>query len=120
PTTRCRSSPGSTPYCGQERGLDIPFVLISGTIGEEVAVAARQRGTAGHRLKDRLTHLGPPSALGRMARSLARTAGSRYCRVDSSLARVGPTPRLGQAGRCDPLILAPRERHRQGTGAELP
>jgi hypothetical protein len=28
-------------------------------------------------------------------------------------------PRAAGVGRWDPLILAPRERHRQGTGLEL-
>jgi two-component system, NtrC family, sensor kinase len=42
----------------QERGLDIPFVIVSGTIGEEVAVAAMKQGAADYLLKDRLTRLG--------------------------------------------------------------
>ena len=42
-----------------ERGLDVPFIIVSGTIGEEVAVAAMTRGAADYLLKDRLTRLGP-------------------------------------------------------------
>ena len=42
-----------------ERGLDIPFILISGTIGEDLAVEAIQRGAEDYLLKDRLTRLGP-------------------------------------------------------------
>ncbi|MDE3087952.1 MAG: PAS domain S-box protein [Chloroflexota bacterium] len=42
----------------QERGLDIPFILVSGNIGEDLAVAAMQRGAADYLLKDRLTRLG--------------------------------------------------------------
>lgn len=38
--------------------LDIPFILISGTIGEDTAVAAMQQGAADYLLKDRLTRLG--------------------------------------------------------------
>jgi len=41
-----------------------------------------------------------------------------------TFARFGPTRRSIEDkkcpfGRCDPLILAGRERHRQGTGVEL-
>ncbi len=43
----------------QQRGLDIPFILISGTVGEDVAVEAMKQGAADYLLKDRLTRLGP-------------------------------------------------------------
>jgi PAS domain S-box-containing protein len=42
----------------QETGLDIPFILVSGTIGEELAVSAMKQGAADYLLKDRLTRLG--------------------------------------------------------------
>lgn len=42
----------------QERGRDIPFILISGTIGEETAVAAMKQRAADYLLKDRLGRLG--------------------------------------------------------------
>ncbi len=42
----------------KERGFDIPFILISGTIGEDVAVQAMKRGAADYLLKDRLARLG--------------------------------------------------------------
>jgi PAS domain S-box-containing protein len=47
----------------RERELDIPFILISGTMGEEVAVAAMQAGAADYLLKDRLGRLGPAISL---------------------------------------------------------
>ena len=40
------------------RGLDVPFILISGVMGEEAAVAAIKRGAADYLMKDRLTRLG--------------------------------------------------------------
>ncbi len=41
-----------------EHGLDIPFVIVSGSIGEEAAVEAMRQGAADYLLKDRLTRLG--------------------------------------------------------------
>jgi len=42
----------------KERQLDVPFIVISGTIGEEVAVQAIKQGAADYLLKDRLGRLG--------------------------------------------------------------
>jgi len=42
----------------QERELDIPFIIVSGTIGEDLAVEALQRGAQDYLLKDRLGRLG--------------------------------------------------------------
>lgn len=42
-----------------ERGLEVPFILVSGTIGEETAVNAMKHGAADYLLKDRLARLGP-------------------------------------------------------------
>jgi len=41
----------------QQRGLDIPLILVSGTIGEEIAVDAIKRGAADYLMKDRLARL---------------------------------------------------------------
>jgi two-component system, cell cycle sensor histidine kinase and response regulator CckA len=41
-----------------ERGLKIPFILVSATIGEETAVAAIKEGASDYLLKDRLARLG--------------------------------------------------------------
>jgi len=43
----------------QQPALEIPFILVSGTIGEEVAVKAMQQGAADYLLKDRIVRLGP-------------------------------------------------------------
>jgi len=43
----------------QEHGLNIPFIVVSGTIGEDVAVAMMRQGAADYLLKDRLVRLGP-------------------------------------------------------------
>lgn len=42
----------------KERGLDVPFILISGTIGEDLAVEAIKMGASDYLLKDRLVRLG--------------------------------------------------------------
>jgi signal transduction histidine kinase len=43
----------------KECGLDVPFLIVSGTIGEEVAVQAMKLGAHDYILKDRLTRLAP-------------------------------------------------------------
>ncbi|HEX2854047.1 MAG TPA: response regulator [Opitutaceae bacterium] len=42
----------------QESRCDIPFIIVSGSIGEETAVEAIKRGAADYLLKDRLGRLG--------------------------------------------------------------
>ncbi len=42
----------------QERGLDIPFIIVTGSISEEVAVKCMKLGAADYLLKDRLVRLG--------------------------------------------------------------
>jgi PAS domain S-box-containing protein len=39
-------------------GLEIPFILVSGTMGEETAVVAMKQGATDYVLKDRLSRLG--------------------------------------------------------------
>jgi two-component system, NarL family, sensor histidine kinase UhpB len=43
----------------QERGLDLPFIIVSGHIGEETAVAAMKAGAHDYLMKDRLARLVP-------------------------------------------------------------
>ena len=43
----------------KETGLDLPFILISGTIGEEYAVGAMKAGAHDYLMKDNLTRLIP-------------------------------------------------------------
>ncbi len=46
----------------QQRNLDLPFLIVSGQIGEETAVAAMRAGVHDFLLKDRLSRLGPAVA----------------------------------------------------------
>lgn len=43
----------------QEKNIDIPFILISGTVGEEVAVEAMKAGAQDYMMKDNLLRLVP-------------------------------------------------------------
>ncbi|MEW6186165.1 MAG: HD domain-containing phosphohydrolase [Thermodesulfobacteriota bacterium] len=43
----------------KEQGLDLPFIIVSGTIGEEAAVSAMKAGAYDYVLKDNLTRLTP-------------------------------------------------------------
>ncbi|ETX07312.1 MAG: hypothetical protein ETSY2_11920 [Candidatus Entotheonella gemina] len=43
----------------QQRDLDIPLIVVTGSISEEVAVACMKQGAADYVLKERLTRLGP-------------------------------------------------------------
>jgi PAS domain S-box-containing protein len=43
----------------KERGLDLPFIVVSGTIGEDIAVAAMKAGAHDYVMKDNLARLGP-------------------------------------------------------------
>ena len=44
------------------RQLDVPFIIVTGSIGEETAVAAIKSGADDYLLKDRLARLGPAVA----------------------------------------------------------
>src|SRR3989442_2795321 len=46
----------------KDRGLDIPFIIVSGSIGEETAVTALHEGTTDYLLKDRLPRLAAAAA----------------------------------------------------------
>jgi two-component system cell cycle sensor histidine kinase/response regulator CckA len=48
----------------KESGLEVPFISVSGTIGEEVAVEAMRHGVSDYLLKNNLTRLG--AAVGRV------------------------------------------------------
>ena len=55
----------------KESGLDVPLIIVSGTLGEEQAVDAMKHGGADYLLKDRLSRLGPAVA-GAMMQRLAQ------------------------------------------------
>ncbi len=89
------------------RGLDIPFILVSGAIGEDSAVAAMRSGAADYLLKDRLARLGPAVAQALMQTQLR--AEKRRAE-----AQTAHSHRLLKA-----LSLASQAVHRARTAAEV-
>ena len=79
----------------RERTLDIPFIIVSGSISEEVAVECMKQGVADYLLKDRLVRLGPAvsqALQGRQLREEKRQAEATLreeAQVSAALARVG-------------------------------
>ena len=76
----------------QERHLEIPFIIVSGTMGEERAVQVMQRGATDYIIKDRLGRLGQAvgQALARGHRheeklAIEHTAARLAAIVDSSM-----------------------------------
>ena len=63
-----------------QRGLDLPFIIVSGQIGEETAVAAMKAGAHDYVMKDRLARLVPA-----VEREL-REAATRRARRESEQA----------------------------------
>lgn len=69
----------------RERGLDVPFIIVSGTVGDEEAVAAMRGGAHDYLMKDRLARLAPT-----LEREL-REARVRRDRREAELANVRVT-----------------------------
>ena len=76
----------------RERSLDLPFILVSGTVGEEAAVEAMRAGVHDFVLKDRLARLVP--AIRRELAEAAHRADLR--RAESALLRTEKLRALGQ------------------------
>jgi signal transduction histidine kinase len=70
--------------CLRARGLDVPFIIVSGTIGEETAVQAMRAGAHDYVMKQNLTRLGP--AIGRELGEAVQRAERR--RAETALQRT--------------------------------
>jgi len=64
----------------RQTGMDIPFIFVSGTIGEETAVSAMQAGANDYVMKENLRRLGP--ALERELAQAARRAAHRQAEAE--------------------------------------
>ena len=76
----------------QELALDIPFIVVSGAVGEEVAVQAMRMGAHDYLIKGNLTRLVP--AIERELREAELRAAGRTCLLYTS-----PSPRDRQKSR---------------------
>ena len=74
----------------QERGGDTPFLIVSATIGEDLAVVAMKQGAADYLLKDRMFRLGPAvvRALQEVAERRARQQAEVALRASEARFRV--------------------------------
>lgn len=76
-------------------GIDLPFIIVSGTIGEETAVDAMKAGAHDYLMKGNLIRLGPAidreigDAVVRRERRTAAQALEADAQVFAALARVG-------------------------------
>jgi signal transduction histidine kinase len=74
-----RFSSGEALRIVRASGLDLPFIIVSGTIGEDAAVAAMQAGADDYLIKGRLARLGPAlrNAMAGAAARRERSAAQR-------------------------------------------
>ncbi|MBN1510556.1 MAG: PAS domain-containing protein [Phycisphaerae bacterium] len=63
----------------REKGCDIPLIVVTGSISEEVAVECMKQGAADYIIKDRLTRLGP--AVGLALKAKASRDAQRHAEV---------------------------------------
>jgi hypothetical protein len=79
----------------REREIDIPFIIVSGTVGEEVAVEAMKLGVHDYLLKGKLARLVPA-----IERELRESAARKAHRESERALRVSETRfrRLAEAG----------------------
>jgi two-component system cell cycle sensor histidine kinase/response regulator CckA len=76
----------------QASGLDLPFIIVSGTIGEEVAVTALKAGANDFMVKGRLVRLAPA-----IERELREVAGRRErAQLEEQLRQAHKLEALGQ------------------------
>jgi diguanylate cyclase (GGDEF)-like protein len=75
----------------REAGLDIPFIVVSGAIGEDTAVRLMQSGASDYLLKDRMTRL--TAALEReLDQARERRAKRRANALFQAVLRASPDP----------------------------
>lgn len=89
----------------QEAGVDLPFILVSGAIGEEIAVQAIKAGAHDYLLKDRLARL--PAAVAHALEEVALRRERRRSRAALAFLVQASTrlaQSLDQAAIADTLI----------------
>ena len=71
----------------RKRRPEIPFILVSGTLGEDRAVDALKSGAADYLIKDNIRRLGP-AVVRALREAAAQRARERAARAESFLARA--------------------------------
>ena len=92
-----------------ERGVDVPVIVVTGAVGEEVAVECMKRGAVDYLLKDRLTRL--PAALERAIEQGRLRRARRRLRTTCSM-----RTRRRSAGSRSRWTRAARRRARTSSG----
>lgn len=85
--------------CVQQEGKDIPFILVTGTLGEETAVECIKKGASDYVLKDRLARL-PVAIRHALEKKIAR---ERQTRMDEELRESEERYALAAQGANDGL-----------------
>jgi putative nucleotidyltransferase with HDIG domain len=73
----------------QEMGLDIPFIAVSGTIGEELAVAMMRAGAHDYLMKDNLPRLIPAIERELVQAQVRRERRQAQRRIEIQIQRLG-------------------------------
>lgn len=95
----------------RESGHDLPFIIVSGTIGEEAAVAAMQSGADDYLVKGRLARLGPALRKAMAGAALRREReGTRRALAESERRLRAFADHLQQAVEAERAAIA-REVH---------
>ncbi len=82
-------------------GLDIPLILVSGTVGEELAVEAMRFGATDYLLKDRIARLG---------NAVERALAEKRLRADRNLAQEQIQIQLRELRRWQAVTLDREDR----------
>ena len=75
----------------RSRGLDVPFIIVSGQIGEDIAVEAMRNGAADYLLKDRMARLGQAALKvleNRRMRSEVRRSESAFRELEGKFVQI--------------------------------
>jgi diguanylate cyclase (GGDEF)-like protein/PAS domain S-box-containing protein len=85
----------------KELGCQVPFIIVSGMIGEEMAVEAMRLGASDYLLKDRLTRLGPAVTQALAQFRLREERRQAQHLVERGLERLTEAQRIGGIGDWD-------------------
>ncbi|MCU0476860.1 MAG: ATP-binding protein [Anaerolineae bacterium] len=83
----------------RERGLEVPFILITGTLSEEVAVEIMKAGATDYLLKDRLGRLGNAVRNALEERSSRRAAQEERAKAENLLIQLDRERALNEQRR---------------------